>query len=380
MDIIKYSKQHNKFRQKVRDFVNKEIIPCVDQWEKDKMWPRSVWKRCGEEGFLCSGISEKYGGQSLDYLYGLIVTEEFTKARQCGAGPALHSNIVVPYVESYATEENKKKYLPGCISGDIITAVAMTEPDTGSDLASISTTAVETGDEVIINGSKIFISNGISSDLIILAAKDPAVKNPHKAISLYLVEADTTGFSKGRNLGKLGMRSNDTAELFFSNCKIPIQNRLGNKGEGFKLLMSKLQAERLITALWAMVSAEYIYDNTLAFYKNNYGPKKTYLKSQAVEFALVEVVTEIKIARTFMDTLIVDHMEGKNIVTEISMAKYWISELAKKVGNKCLDIFGDQAILESCPIVRTCRDVKAQSIFAGTTEIMKVIIGKSMQL
>jgi len=380
MEIIHYSKAHHQFREKVRNFMRKEITPNIDQWEKDRIMPRSAWKRMGEEKLLCTSVSKEYGGLGGDFLNGVIVTEELVRANHNGLGPTAHSDMIIPYIDSFASEKNKKKFLPGCVTGEIITAFAMTEPDTGSDIASITTTAVETGDEVIINGSKIFITNGINSDLVVLVARDPAVKDSNDAISIYLVETGTPGFEKGQKLNKMGLHSQDTSELFFSNCKIPKENRLGEKGKGWGMLMEKLQQERILTALVSMASAEYILDWTVEYFKENSGHRKPVPKSQANQFALVEMATDVKIGRTFIDKLIVEHMEDKNIIIETSMAKYWISEMAKQLGGRCMDMLGEYATLENCPIVRPWLDARSMPIFAGTNEIMKAIIGKFMGL
>ena len=295
-----------------------------------------------------------------------------------GTGQISHNDIIVPYIESYASEELKKKYLPGCVSGDIITAVGMTEPDAGSDLASLKTTAVEDGDEVIINGSKIFISNGINCDLVVLAARDPEVANPYEALSLYLVEAALPGFEKGKKLEKMGIHQQDTSELFFNDCRVPKKNMIGKKGAGFKMLMEKLQQERLVVAIFGINAAEYILDLTLKYYKNNSGPGKAVPKSQANQFALVEMATEVKIGRTFLDKLVADHVEKRNVVVETSMAKFWGTDLAKRVADRCFDLFGDAAAINACPITRMALEARAACIYAGTNEIMKLIVAKFM--
>ncbi len=376
METINYTEQHKEFRIKARKFMEQEVLPNVEQWEKDKIWPESAWKAMGRAGFLCPTIPPEYGGQGLDFICSMIIMEEMTKTNHNGAGPLLHSEIVVPYLETFATEECKKKFLPGCVSGDIVMAVAMTEPDAGSDLASMETIAVEDGDEIVINGSKIFISNGMNAGLVVLAGKDPSEKNPHKAISLYLVEKDAPGFTKGRKLDKMGWCSQDTAELFFTNCRIPAGNRLGKKGEGFAMLMKKLQQERLVTALWGLTAAEYTFDELLKFYKCNSAITKT----QSKQFSLVELATELKIGRTFADKLLVDHMEGLEIVAETSMAKYWLTELARKVADRGLDIIAEAGVMKNEPLPRSFVDVRSMSIFAGTNEIMRQIVGKFMDI
>ena len=380
MGILEFDEQHHQFRKRLRTFLEKEVTPFADQWEKDHDVPKSAWQKIGKQGFLCPGISKEYGGIGGDFRYALIISEEISKTRQMGLAVGLHSDVVVPYINAYGSKEQKKKYLPGCVSGRIITALAMTEPDAGSDLASMKTTAVEDGDEVIIEGSKTFISNGINSDLVILSARDPNIENSHQAISLYLVESDTPGFKRGRRLEKMGWHSQDTAELFFSNCRIPKANQLGEKGAGFKMMMDKLQQERLSVVLTALPMAERILEWTSDTLKKPAANGKPLSKSQAVQFALVEMTTEVKIGRTFMEKLIADHIKGKNVVMETSMAKYWITEMVDRVADRCLELLGDHGTLESCPVVRAKRDVRIMTIFAGTNEIMKGIVAKFMGL
>lgn len=380
MQILNYTADHQKFRRRLRAFLEKEIIPHVNQWEKDRIVPKSAWQKMGRAGFLCTAISPEYGGRGGDFLYSVIVAEEMSRTWHSGLAVYLHSDIIVPYINAFGSETLKKKYLPGCVSGDTVTAVAMSEPDAGSDLAGITTTAVEDGEQVVINGSKTFISNGINADLVVLAARDPAVENPYEAISLYLVESGTAGFSRGRHLEKMGMWSQDTAELFFSNCRIARHNRLGKKGEGFLMLMQKLQQERLICAIGAVASAETILEWITAYCKNTMVSGRPLAKSQATQFALVEMATEVKLGRTFIDKLIADHSEARDIIIDTSMAKYWTTEMLNRVLNRSLDLCGDFAMTEKCPLVRAWRDAKVMTIFAGTNEIMKYIAAKFMGL
>jgi len=334
----------------------------------------------GQTGFLCTEVSPEYGGLGGNFLYAVIITEEISRTHQNGLVTSVHSDIVVPYITSFGSDEVKNKYLPGCVSGDIIAAVAMTEPDAGSDLAGITTSAVEEGDEVVLNGSKTFITNGIIADLVVLAARDPAVADPYQAMSLYLVESGTPGFEKGRRLKKMGLWSQDTAELFFSKCRIPKTNRLGKKGDGFLMLMQKLQQERLICAIWAVAAAERILEWTMAHCQNTRISEKPISKSQVVQFGLVEMATDVKLGRTFVDKLIRDHMEGENVVVETSMAKYWTTDMVKRVADRSLDFCGSYGILEKNRIAQAWRDVRVMSIFAGTNEIMKGIAAKFMNL
>ncbi|MFH0998535.1 MAG: acyl-CoA dehydrogenase family protein [Pseudomonadota bacterium] len=377
MNTLPYSDHHNAFRMKLREFLSSEVIPHVDQWEADHIVPKSIWKKMGSQGFLCTAASREYGGLGGDFLYSVIVIEEMVRTNHTGLMVQLHSDIVVPYIESFGSETQKRKVLPGCVTGDIILAVAMTEPNAGSDLASMVTTAVEEGDQVVINGAKTFISNAINCDLIVLAARDPSVDIPHKAMSLYLIEAGTPGFKKGNRLEKMGMHSQDTAELFFTNCRIEKEQLLGKKGQGFILLMQKLQQERLVCSIWALAIAENILGWTKDYCKRNPRLGEPLAASQAVQFALVEMMTEIRIGRAFVNQLVIDHMQKKEGAIETSMAKYWISDMANRVANRCLSMVGDIGMREKCPIVRMWRDIRVFSIFAGTNEVMKSIIAKS---
>ena len=378
MEILNYTKEHNQFRERLKAFLAKEVTPYADQWEQDKIVPKNAWKKMGQAGFLCTDVTPEYGGMGGDFLYSLIVAEEMTYTWQTGLATPLHSDIVVPYINSFGSEEIKHKYLPGCVSGDIITAVAMTEPGAGSDLAGMTTSAVEQGEEVVIDGSKTFISNGLNSDLVVLAARDPAVENPHQALSLYVVESGTPGFTRGRHLEKMGMWSQDTTELFFSKCRIPVKNRLGDKGMGFLMLVQKLQQERLVCAIMGFTVAERILEWVTDFCRQTSVSGKPMSKSQAVQFALVEMATEVKIGRTFVEKLVAEHMEKKDVIIETSMAKYWTTEMLNRVANRSLDLCGNFGTLEKCRIVRAWRDAKIMTIFAGTNEIMKSIAAKFM--
>lgn len=380
MEIIKYTEEHRIFRDTVRKFFEKEVVPHVDEWEEAGIVPKGIWKKMGDQGFLCMQVPEKYGGMGVDFLYSVILMEELVRTRHSGLAAPLHSDVTVPYIVSYASEELKHKYLPGCISGDIVTAVAMTEPNTGSDLASIRTTAVEDGDHVVINGQKTFISNGINCDLIVLAARDPQEDNPYQAMDLYLVEAGTPGFEKGRKLKKIGWHSQDTAELYFNDCRVPKANRLGMKGSGFLMLMEKLQQERLCVCIGAVPAAEMVLEMTVKYCQERHAFGKPISKFQHTQFKIVEMATEVKLGRTFVDKLVIDHMEGKNVVVEVAMAKYWTTEMAMRVADGCLQLHGGYGYCEEYPIARAWRDLRVMQIFAGTNEIMKGIAAKFMGL
>ncbi|MBW1797698.1 MAG: acyl-CoA dehydrogenase family protein [Deltaproteobacteria bacterium] len=379
MEIIEYTEEHRIFREAVRRFFAKEVIPYADEWEEAGIVPKSVWLKMGEQGFLCMDVAEEYGGLGADFLYSVILTEELGKTGNTGLAAPLHSDIVVPYITSFGSEELKKKYLPGCISGELITAVAMTEPNTGSDLAAIRTTAVEDGDDVVINGQKTFISNGINCGLLVLAVRDPSVENDYQAIDLYVVEEGTPGFEKGKKIKKVGWHSQDTAELYFSDCRVPKGNRLGQKGSGFMMLMENLQQERLICSIGAVVAAERMLEMTIEYCKERSAFGRPISKFQNTQFKIVEMATEVRLGRTFVDKLIMDHMEGAKVVVNVSMAKYWTSEMAMRVADQCVQLHGGYGYCEEYPIARAWRDTRVLSIFAGTSEIMKGIAAKFMR-
>jgi acyl-CoA dehydrogenase len=380
MEILQYTDEHRMFRDALRRFLAREITPHVEEWEEAGIVPREAWKTMGEQGFLAMSVPEEYGGLGADFLYSVVVMEELMRTNFCGLAAPLHSDIIVPYIVAFASEEQKHKYLPGCVSGDIITAIAMTEPNTGSDLAAIKTTAVESGNEIVINGQKTFISNGINCDLLVLAARDPGEENPHAAVDLYLVEAGAPGFEKGKRIKKIGWHSQDTAELYFTDCRIPKENRLGGKGSGFIKLMLKLQQERLVCAIGAVAAAEYMLEITIKYCKERTAFGRPLSKFQNTQFEIVEMATDVRLGRTFVDKLIADHMEGKNIVIDVSMAKYWTTDMASRVADRCMQLFGGYGYCEEYPIARAWRDIRVTRIFAGTNEIMKTIAARFMGL
>ena len=380
MNIITYTAEHNIFRDSLRKFLDKEIVPHVEELEEAGIVPRSAWKKMGEQGFLCTDVPEEYGGAGGDFLYSVIVCEELVKSNFSGLAASLHSDVCVPYISSFASEEQKRKYLPGCVSGDIITAVAMTEPNAGSDLAAMKTTAAEDGDYIVLNGQKTFISNGINCDLAIVAARDPAVQQQHQAVDLYIVEAGTPGFEKGKQIKKIGWHSQDTAELYFTDCRIPKKNRFGDKGSGFIKLMMKLQQERLVCSIGAVIAAEFMLDFTIKYCRERNAFGRPISKFQNVQFEIVEMATETKLGRTFIDKLIMDHIEGKNVVIEVAMAKYWTTDMAFRVADRCLQLHGGYGYCEEYHIARAWRDIRVTRIFAGTNEIMKGIAARFMGL
>jgi acyl-CoA dehydrogenase len=374
-----FSEEHLIFRDSLRKFLEKEAAPYFEEWERERLIPRSFWRKMGENGFLCPWVDEEYGGLGVDFGFSVIINEELERVGTGLIGIGLHNDIVTPYITSFGTEEQREKYLPGCISGDIITAIAMTEPGTGSDLAGIRTTAVKDGDSYIINGQKTFITNGIQADLIVVACKtDPKANPPHKGISLFLVERDTPGFSRGRKLDKIGLHSNDTAELIFEDARVPAANLLGEEGKGFLYLMDKLQQERLVVAISAQTAAEDMFSMTLQYVKEREAFGKPISKFQNTQFTMAEIATEIQLGRTFLDDLIVNHMQGKDVVTQVSMAKWWITEMAKRVASQCMQLHGGYGYMEEYKIARRYRDIPVSAIYAGSNEVMKMIVAKNL--
>ena len=380
MDILTYTEAHHRFRERLRKFCDTEIVPQVEQWEADHIVPKEIWQKMGRGGFLCPTLPAEYGGIGGDFIHCLIVTEELSRTMQTGLAAGLHSDVVVPYIESFGSDEQKRNYLPGCVSGDCVTAVAMTEPGAGSDVAGMETTAVEDGDAVILNGSKTFISNGVICDLLVIAAKDPAVENKHQAVSLYWWRPAPPDSRRAPNWKKWAGTARIRPNCFSPTAGFPQRNRLGEKGAGFFMLMGKLQQERLVCCMGGVVGAERLLEYTMAYCQNTMVCGKPLSKSQAVQFALVEMATEVKLGRTFMEKLIADHMEGQNVIVETSMAKYWATDLANRTANRVMDIVGEVGALESCPLARGLRDARVMSIFAGTNEIMKGIAAKFMGL
>jgi acyl-CoA dehydrogenase len=376
-----FTQEHHIFRESFRKFLGKEVVPFLEKWEDEGIVPKDIWRKMGENGFLCPWLEEKYGGSNAGYEYSVVINEELSYVGATGLLAGLHSDIVVPYLHSFGNEEQKNRWLPGCASGNIITAIAMTEPGTGSDLAAIRATAVRDGNEYIINGQKTFISNGINCDLVIVAVKtDTKAEPPFKGISLICVEDGTPGFEKGRNLDKMGFHSQDTAELNFIDCRVPVANLLGKEGQGFSFLMKKLQGERLIASVMAQSMAEAMLQMTIKYSRERTIFGNPISSFQHNTFKIVEMATEIEMGRTFLDNLIREYIAGEDIVMKVSMAKAWIPEMANRVAYQCVQLHGGYGYMEEYPICRFARDVRVIPIFAGTTEVMKAIVGKMMGL
>lgn len=374
-----YNEEHDIFRDTFRKFVAKEVTPFVLQWEEDRAVPRELWMKMGEYGFLCPWLPVKYGGLDLGFEYSVIINEELIRGDGFGVGVPLHSDVATPYIFSYGSDAVKERWLPGCATGEIITAIGLTEPNTGSDLAAIRTRAVKDGDSYVINGQKTFITNGYFADLVVVAVKT----NPeagHRGISLILVDKDTPGFSRGRKLEKMGYHMQDTAELFFEDCRVPATNVLGEEHKGFKYMMEKLQRERLEVCIKCQVNAEEALKEGLEYAKTREAFGRTIGNFQNTAFVLAEMATDVKLGRVFLDKLIADHIQGKNIVQEVSMAKYWLGEMVNRVAYQAVQIHGGYGYMEEYRICRIFKDVRGLSIFAGTSEIMKLIVSRNLGL
>ncbi|NRG43489.1 acyl-CoA dehydrogenase family protein [Bacillus sp. CRN 9] len=374
------TQEHELFRNSLQKFLAKEAVPYIEKWEEDKYTPREFYEKMGHNGFLCPQIKPEYGGLGLDFGFNMILAEELNRVG-VGTLASTSSSIIVPYLERFGTEEQKKKYLPKCVSGKITTAVAMTEPGIGSDLANMSTTAVRDGNEYILNGQKTFISNGINAGLFFVAVKtDPKATPARKGISIILVEADTPGFSLGRKLKKLGQHSTDTVELIFEDARVPVVNLLGEEGKGFYYLMDRLQQERLLIAIGALIVAEEMLKSTIGYVKERHAFGKPISSFQNTQFEIAEMATELSMAQTFLDDLTNKHLRGENIVTQITMSKWFITEMARRMSARCLQLYGGYGFMEEYPIARRYRDVAVMPIYGGTTEIMKNIIAKNLGL
>lgn len=373
--------EHEIFRSSLRKFLEKEAYPFYEQWEEERKIPRSFWEKMGTQGFLCPDVEEEFGGSGVDWGFSVIINEELERVGSGMVGIGLHSDIVIPYITAYGTEEQKKRWLPKCVTGETITAIAMTEPGTGSDLANIQTTAKLEGDYYVVNGQKTFITNGIQSDLIIVACKtDTKVVPKHKGVSLLVVERDTPGFSRGRKLNKVGLHCQDTAELIFEDCRVPKENLLGEEGKGFQYLMEKLQQERLIVAIAAQAASEKMLEITMDYIKSREAFGKPISKFQNTQFKIAEMATDIEMGRAFLDQLIAEHINGEEVVTKVSMAKWKLTENARKIATECMQLHGGYGYMEEYEIARRYRDIPVASIYAGTNEIMKTIIAKNLGL
>ena len=372
-----FNGDHEIFRGTVRRFVDNEIAPFHAEWEKDGKISREAWTKAGKLGLLCASMPEEYGGGGVDRTFSIILMEELARAGASGPGFGLHSEIVAPYINRYGSPEQKEKYLPKMAKGEIIGAIAMTEPGAGSDLQAVRTTAIKDGNELVINGSKTFITNGAMADVVIVVCKtDPEAGA--RGTSLVLVEADTEGFRKGRNLEKIGMKAQDTSELFFNEARVPMTNMLGEEGKGFVYLMQELAWERLQVAVSAVASMEAALEWTIDYAKERMAFGEPIINLQNTQFKLAEAKTEVTVARTFVDKLISLMLEDKLDSETAAMAKWWTSDLQNKVIDECLQLHGGYGYMWEFPIARAWADARVQRIYAGSNEIMKVIIGRGL--
>ncbi len=375
-----YEDDHEAFGRTCRSFCDKEIEPHHQQWEEAGIVPRELWAKAGAQGLLGFMMPEEYGGaDALDFRFNCVMDEELTRIGATGPGFALHNDIVSPYLLTLTTPEQKARWLPGFCDGSLITAIAMSEPAAGSDLQGIRTTARRDGDSYVLNGQKTFITNGILSDLVIVVAKTDTSAG-HRGISLLVVERGMAGFERGRNLDKMGRHAQDTAELFFDGVRVPAENLLGEEGQGFLYLMENLPQERLCIAVGAAASCRRILEMTMAYCRERTAFGRPIGQFQATRFTLAELVTESDIARVYVDRCITEHIAGGLSAVEAAKAKWWTTELQKKVADSCLQLFGGYGYMSEYPISKAFLDTRVQTIYGGTTEIMKEIVGRSLDL
>ena len=372
--------EHEDFRAVARAFFDKEVAPHHAAWEEAGVVDREIWRKAGERGLLCFDVDEAYGGPGIkDFRYNMVLAEESARAGASGPGFAVHTDIIVPYISSLGTAEQKERWLPGCVSGDLVTAIAMTEPGAGSDLQGIRTTAVDAGDHYVLNGSKTFISNGILSDLVVVVCRtDPDAG--HQGISLLVVERGMEGFERGRNLAKMGLHAQDTAELSFTDVHVPKENLLGAEGSGFIALMENLPQERISIGCIAVAAIEHVLDLCLAYAKGREAFGKPIGKFQHNRFVLAEMATEAHIARVFINDCVLRLNAGTVDTSLASMAKWWTTELQKRVVDAGVQLHGGYGYMDEYPISKAYTDSRIQTIYGGTTEIQKEIIGRMLGL
>jgi alkylation response protein AidB-like acyl-CoA dehydrogenase len=373
-----YTQEHEDFRATVREFLEREVVPHHAQWERDGQVSREVWTKAGAQGLLCFDVDEEYGGAGVkDFRYNMVVAEEISRVGASGLGFPVHTDVIVPYLSSLGTDEQKRRWLPGVVSGELISAIAMTEPGAGSDLQGIRTSAVDKVDHYVLNGSKTFISNGIMSDLVIVVART----NPdagHQGISLLVVERGMAGFERGRNLEKVGLKAQDTSELFFDNVHVPKENLLGEEGSGFISLMNNLPQERVSIAAIAVAACEHILQLCLDYAKEREAFGRPIGKFQHNRFLLAEMATEVHIARVFVNDCVLRLNAGEVDTALASMAKWWTTELQKKIVDQAVQLFGGYGYMMEYPVARAFVDSRIQTIYGGTTEVQKEIIGRML--
>ncbi|MEV4160016.1 acyl-CoA dehydrogenase family protein [Nonomuraea dietziae] len=373
-----FEEEHLLFQETVREFMAREVLPHHAQWEKDGIVPREVWKKAGELGMFGFSVPEEYGGAGItDFRYNAVIVEEIIRTGASGLGFSLHNDVMAPYLVDLTNDEQKQRWLPGFVSGELITAIAMTEPGAGSDLQGVRTTAVREGDHYVVNGQKTFITNGINADLVVVVAKtDPSAGA--RGTTLLVVERGMEGFGRGRNLDKIGMKAQDTAELFFENVRVPVANRLGEEdGQGFFQLMNNLPQERMSIAVAAVAAAEAVLEQTIEYCKTRQAFGRNLGSFQNTRFVLAELATETEIARHFVDKCVVALNAGQLSAVDAAKAKWWTTELQNKVIDRCLQLHGGYGYMMEYPVAKAWVDSRVQTIYGGTTEIMKEIIGRS---
>jgi acyl-CoA dehydrogenase len=371
-----FNEDHTLFRDTVRKLFDRELIPNLDRYEQEGIVDRKFWRACGEAGLLCPTVKEEYGGLGLDFGYNAVVGEELGYSGSA-AGITLQSDIVVDYIEAYGSEEQKRKYLPGMVSGEIITAIAMTEPGAGSDLQGVRTTAIKDGNHYVVNGSKTYITNGQNADLIIVVAKTDPTQGA-KGISLILVDADTPGFQRGRNLDKVGQHSADTSELFFEDVRVPMTQCLGEEGKGFVYLMNQLPQERLSIAISAQAATQRAFDEAVVFVKGRKAFGKTVFEFQNTKFTLADMKTQLQVGWAHLDWCISRHLKGELTTAEASAAKMWHTDMQGRVIDMALQLHGGAGYMNEYMVARLWRDARVTRIFGGTNEIMKEVVSRSI--
>jgi acyl-CoA dehydrogenase len=377
--LLPYTDEHELFRKSFGEFLDQEAVPYYEEWQEQGFVDKEFFKKMGDYGYLCIPIAPEYGGLGGDLLYTIVQAQEMSKRGLNSVYTQMHSDIIAPYLEKYASEEIKCEYLPQAASGEKILAIAMTEPEAGSDLANVQTTATKDGDCYVLNGNKAFISNGLIADAFVVVVRTSTEDKPHKGISLLLVDAGTPGLT-GERLSKVGLHAQDTSQLVFSDCRVPRSHLLGEEGRGFYYLMDKLQQERLIAAFSAVYMAVYSLDLTLAYVKERQMYGKKLSDFQNTQFTLAKLATEIELAKAYTDQLTLEHIAGKKLSKDVSMAKYYCCDLAVRTADQCVQFFGGYGLCDDMPIARQFVDSRFLPIMAGSSEVQLSIVSKELGL
>ena len=375
-----YEDVHEDFRESVRAFVAAEIVPNHDRWEESGRVDRAMFAAAGEAGFLAMAVPPEFGGLGVaDFRFNAVISEELQRANVIGSGMCitLHNDVVLPYLLRFADDAQRERWLPGMVTGELMGAISMTEPGAGSDLAALATSARLDGDAYVVNGAKTFVTNGLNADLVVLAVRTDATQR-HKGVSLLVVEDGTPGFTRGRHLDKIGLRSQDTAELFFADARVPAANRLGGEGEGFAILMRNLAQERLALAVSAISASRAALSWTVEYCRQREAFGQPLLAHQNTRFTLADLAVQVDVGQTFVDSLVEAHGRGELTSEDAAKAKYWTTELQQTVVNRCLQLHGGYGFMREFPIARAYLDARIQTIFGGTNEIMKEIVARTL--